>query len=118
MKEQFISTSLITKNFISFKTECSCFAHDLHVRFEKDDKINQTTLYMEDKMYIEEPYSSNIFKRLWWRIKIALKILFKGFYEFDYEFCFKGDKHVEEFMKYMNDAYEEMKGTTKDENQV
>ena len=60
-------------------------------------------------MYIEEQYNCGFFKRLWSRIKIACKILFKGYHEFSYEFCFKGKDHVDEFMKYMNEAYKTIK---------
>lgn len=108
MKEQYIQTCLVQDDYISFKTECDCFAHDLHVTFEKDSEFGCISLSMEDKMYIEEDYRGGFFKGLCSRIKIACKILFKGYYEFDYEFCFKGKEHVDEFMKYMNEAYEEI----------
>lgn len=109
MKEQYIQTSLVTDDYISFKTECDCFAHDLHVTFEKNHEFNYISLSMEDKMFIEEQYNCGFFKGVWSRIKIACRILFKGYYEFNYEFCFKGQKHVDEFMKYMNEAYKEIK---------
>jgi hypothetical protein len=64
---------------------------------------------MEDKMYIEEQYDCGFFKGLLSRIKIALKILFTGSYSFDYEFAFKGQNHVDEFMEYMNNAYDGIK---------
>lgn len=113
MKEQNIETSLILDDFISFKTECDCYAHDLHVTFKKDPEYNDLSLSMSDKMFIEEQYNCGFFKGVWSRIKIACQILFKGYYEFDYEFCFKGEKHVDEFMKYMNDAYKEIKNENK-----
>lgn len=108
MEEKNVQTSLILSDYISFKTECDCFAHDLHVTFEKDSEFGCISLSMEDKMYIEEQYDCGFFKGIWNRFKIACKILFKGYHEFDYEFCFKGQKHVDEFMEYMNEAYREI----------
>ena len=108
MKEQYIQTCVVSNDYISFKSECDCFAHDLHVTFEKDPEFNDISLTMEDKIFIEEQYECGFFKRIWSRFKIACQILFKGYFEFDYGFCFKGKKHVDEFIKYMNDAYKEI----------
>ena len=116
MKEQYITTSLIMKDYISFKSECRCMDHDLRVTFEKG-VLNHVSLTFEDKIYIIEQYNISFLKRLWSRIKIVFKILFKGYCEFDYQFIFKDKNHVDEFMKYMNDSYDEIKKEIKDEDQ-
>lgn len=108
VKKQYIITSLVTDDYISFKSECDCFAHDLHVIFEKD-KYGFIGLTMEDQMYLDEDYEACFLKRIWKRFKVAWQILTKGYFEFDYQFGFKGSEHVEEFLKYMNDSYEEIK---------
>ena len=51
MKEQYITTSLIMKDYISFKSECRCMDHDLRVTFEKG-VLNHVSLTFEDKIYI------------------------------------------------------------------
>lgn len=107
MKEQYIMTSYVTDDYISFKTECSCYAHDMHVTFNIDED-NLISLSLEDKMYIDEYYDFPFFKRIWYRIKTVCQILFKGYFDFDYQFVFKGKEHIDEFMKYMNTAYKEI----------
>ena len=108
MKKQNVQTSLVQDDYISFKTECDCFAHDLKVTFEKDS-FGFYNLRMNDNIFFEEDFSGGTFKRIYSRIKLSLTVLFRGYIEFDYEFVFKGKEHVEEFLDYMNEAYKEIR---------
>ena len=92
-------------DYISFKTECACFDHDMYIRIEKEEPSDMLVMSISDKMYIDEIYTKNFIKRLFYRIKVALKILFLGYHEFDYEFVFKNKEHIEDFINYLNKAY-------------
>lgn len=108
IKEQHLQTSCVADDFISFKSECDCFAHDLKIIFEKDKDFDFVSLSFEDTMYFDEYTNGGFFSRIWFRIKMAFQFLFKGYVEFDYEFVFKNKDHIDEFMKYMNNSYKKI----------
>lgn len=99
-KESYCQLSLKDRNFYSFKSECSCYSHDIAVIFEKDED-NFITLSLYDKVYLGE----NEKHPIWSRIKASLKLLFKGYFEVEHGFIFKGKEHVIDFMNYMNNGY-------------
>lgn len=114
MEEFYIQTSEMQEDYISFKSECECKTHDLKITFEKDPLSKEISLYLKDTMHVNEiiVYSYNhksFFKRLMNRFRVAFNILFKGYFSFDYEFMFKNEKHVEQFMNYMNKVYNKIK---------
>lgn len=101
-----IIKSLETPEYISFKTECDCFTHDLHVSIEKDE-FNFISLELRDNIYIQDiTESHNPFVNFWKRIKIAWFVLIHGYYEIEYGFCFKGQEHFEDFVNYINKCKE------------
>lgn len=100
-KESLCQLSLKDKNFYSFKSECSCFSHDISVFFEKEENSEMVSLSFYDKVYLGE----NTDRPFWSRIKAAFQILFKGYFEVEHGFIFKGKEHVDDFMQYMTNGY-------------
>ncbi len=103
--ESRIQLCLKDKDYYSFKTECSCFSHDLHVCFDNNEY--GTNLTLNDQVYIDEEFcsNSNIFKKIFTRIKYACKCLFSGGFDIEYSFYFKDKQHVSEFVEYINRGY-------------
>ena len=118
MTETYIETSLdnvdkITgEKYFSFKSECSCFSHDLKIQLESNNlnddkngkKIIEMTFY--DDVWIGEDfdlYSKSFLKRILFRLKLAWKCLFKDGFEVEHGFVFKGEKHLRQFQKYFNE---------------
>lgn len=113
MKETYIETSLIVnknnEKFFSFKSECSCFSHDLKIQLRKDDNPEIISLSFYDDVYISEDYDcGNWFKKLIFKIKCAFKCLFCDGFEIEHEFVFKGKKHLKQFQDYFNEAANEI----------
>lgn len=96
------------ENYISFKTECGCFAHDLSVHFERNEKDKNIELVLYDQVYFEEQcdQSCSLFKRFLSRLKLAWKCLFDGYFQVEHGFVFKNNDHVKQFIDYINHCYD------------
>lgn len=99
-----------------YRTTCECMSddHPLTVELEYDKdfpeltmffkcvtadyKANQIKIEREDFDTWKETYYgflNNIY-RIWWRIKAAWHILFKGYIELEEAFIFRGKNHIQE----------------------
>jgi hypothetical protein len=114
MKDNYVQTctsSIIEElgeNFYSFKSECSCFSHDIEVQLDKSsDGIIELSLY--DDVYIGEDYEcSNILEKILFRLKCAWKCLFSDGFEIEHAFVFKGEEHLRQFQQYFNERCNEI----------
>ena len=115
MKDNFVETCISKidvhsdDKFYSFKTECACFSHDLKVHLEKskDHDIIEMTFY--DDVYIGEDCDyGNWFKNILFRLKCALKCLFRDGFEIEHAFVFKGEEHLKQFQQYFNERTNEI----------
>lgn len=87
------------KNYIYYKTTCSCHGNDMTILLEHDEEIDILTLYTKvtgpaPYYYKDDPWH----KSLWNRIKCATKILFNGQIDYEEAFIFRGDKHIQDFI--------------------
>lgn len=112
MKDNYVQTCTscireeLGEKFYSFKSECSCFSHDLQIHIDTlgydDEKIVEMIMY--DQVYIGEDYGNdNFIKKFLFRLKNAWKCLFGDGFEIEHEFVFKGEEHLRQFQKYFND---------------
>ena len=92
-------------DYLDFKSECQCGAHDLHVTIERDAEGGFVSLGLYDGVYlVNQLEDAPWYKRLWNRIRIACKVLFQGQCEIDYEFVFKNQEHIKEFVEFLNES--------------
>ena len=122
MKDSYFQTSLKLNDYISFKTECDCYTHDLTVileKFEYDNSQIQLSLY--DDIYVGENIMDSWIKRMLFRIKTAWKCLTGKGISMEYGFIFKNKEHIEQFLAYLNQSYQNLKDASespKNENQL
>jgi hypothetical protein len=110
MKENYVQTCL-SKNdkssgdkYYSFKSECGCYSHDIHVSLEKIVKTNFIEMTISDKVYIGEYITNkNWFNKFLFRLKCAYKCLFKDGFEVEHDFVFKNEEHLKQFQQYFNE---------------
>ncbi len=93
------------KNYIYYKTTCSCQSHDMTLCLEHDKEINILTLYTKvtgpaPYYYKNDPWH----KSLWNRIKCASKILFNGEIDYQEEFIFRGEQHIQDFIQALQEG--------------
>ena len=114
MKDNYVQTGIssvreeLGEKFYSFKSECSCFSHDIKVQLDKSfDGIIELSLY--DNVYIGEDYDyGNLFKNILFRLKCAWKCLFRDGFEIEHAFVFKGEEHLRQFQQYFNERCNEI----------
>lgn len=96
-------------DYLDFKSECQCGAHDLHVTIERDAEGGFVSLGFYDGVYlVNQLEDAPWYKRLWKRLRIAYKVLFHGQCEIEYEFVFKNREHVNEFVDFLNNSLAKM----------
>lgn len=96
-------------DYLDFKSECQCGAHDLHITLERDSEGGFVSLGLYDACYLVTGLEgAPWYVRLWKRLKIAYNVLFKGQCEIDYEFVFKNQEHVREVVEFLSESYKKM----------
>jgi hypothetical protein len=94
-----------------YRTSCDCGSIDCDatIELEADTDANMLhliiwkTLTIADFNYI---YSDTFFRPLFWRIKTALKILFKGYASAEGELVFRGPEHIKPLISALEEGYE------------
>jgi len=102
-----IIQSMETDNYISFKMECGCFNHDLHISLEKNENMLEMTF--EDDVYIDEDEHGTKLQRFFKRIKRAAEYMFTGHTRIEHSFVFKGNEQFNDFMEYLQQCKDKFK---------
>jgi len=102
------------KPSIFYKVICECGNCDMDLELEYDPEINFIELYFfKDISALDYDYSWNIFKRIYWRIKTALKILFKGRIYMDGSLTIRSEQHINDFIFALQEGQKKLKENIK-----
>jgi hypothetical protein len=86
----------------------------MDLELEYDPEINFIELYFfKDISALDYDYSWNIFKRIYWRIKTALKILFKGRIYMDGSLTIRSERHINDFIFALQEGQKKLKENIK-----
>lgn len=114
MKDNYVQTCIssvrdeLGEKFYSFKSECSCFSHDIEVQLDKSSN-GTIELALYDDVYIGEDYNyENWFKNILFRLKCAYNCLFNKGIKIEHGFVFKGEEHLKQFQHYFNERCNEI----------
>lgn len=91
-------------DYLVFKSECDCLSHDLHVALEKDDCGGISLKVFDDYCITDASAGDCWWSRLCYRFKHAMRLLFKGYTDIEYEFAFKDQDHINEFVEFLHDS--------------
>jgi hypothetical protein len=105
------------KPSIFYKIICGCGGDCyLDLELEYDPEINSIELYFYKEISARDYDNTyNIFKRFFWRIKTALKILFKGTIFMDGNLLIQEEKHINDFIYVLQEGQKKIKEFSKDE---
>ena len=99
---------------IFYKTSCSCYDndHDLTFTLEYDEDVKM--LIMNFEVNGPAPYCYDWDKpwyvRAWNRIKLSWKVLFTGRITYSESFIFRGEKHISDLIKALEEGLSKLKG--------
>lgn len=109
MKESNIEMERDHDHFVMFKTTCDCGSNRHAVRVIVDDMDNECLMA---SLYYEcgwaDHWNDPWWKKMWRRIRDASRILFKGELFLDEEFIFRSDGHLQDFLRTLQDAVEQI----------
>jgi hypothetical protein len=99
---------------VFYRAECACGSLDHNIDLElsySEDISDMLTLNLYQKLVWSSYWeTTNIFSRLWKRIKGSLTLLFRGYIEMEQSFLFQGEDHVQSFIDALNEGLEKVKG--------
>lgn len=97
-----------------YKTSCSCYDgdHDLTFTLEYDEGMK--LLIANFKVNGPAPYCYNWgylwYIKIWNRIKLSWKALFTGRITYCESFVFRGEKHISDLIKALEEGLSKLKG--------
>jgi hypothetical protein len=104
---------LVLRAFAFFFEIDFCFL-DLRVIVWEGVLLSFIELYFfKDISALDYDYSWNIFKRIYWRIKTALKILFKGRIYMDGSLTIRSEQHINDFIFALQEGQKKLKENIK-----
>ncbi len=111
MKKSNVEVTKDFKTFVIFQSTCECGDSDHTLRVMVEDwgeKWNEPKNVMATFFFKCGRFETNIedsfFKRMWYRIKDACKILFTGYLVLDEEFIFRDREHLKDFTNTLEEA--------------
>jgi pantoate kinase len=98
---------------VYFHASCSCgwdkHAHEIEVK--RDDGIGEVTVGINGILDAHDGYlGRNIFEKIWWRIRTAVRVLFIGRVEVGAEFLFENANQVDDYLAAVKKAMVDLKG--------
>jgi hypothetical protein len=104
------------KPSIFYKVICDCGDCYLDLELEYDPECDLIELNLFKEISARDYDSSfNIFKRFYWRIKTALKVLFKGVIYMDGSLIIQSEQHINDFIFALQEGQKKIKGFSKSE---
>lgn len=101
---------------IFLRASCGCghdtCSHTLEVSYEDlDGYFNDLVgVNIYGKMWYREYHSQeNFFKRLWYRIRDGIKLIFGGYIEMHYDFTFQGEEQINDYIEALQETVEKIK---------
>ena len=95
---------------IFYKVICECGECSLDLELEYDSELEMLILYFYKEISARDyDKSFNIFKRLFWRIKTALKVLFKGSIYMDGDLLIRSEQHINDFIAALEQGQKKIK---------
>lgn len=93
---------------VTFVTNCYCMDSEHRILVDigfydygTENEMIEMDIYKN--LFIIPEYASHewyyFYKRIWFRLKLAFKILFKGYVKLDGHFNFRSQQHIENFIK-------------------
>ena len=93
---------------IFYRVACSCGSdgHDLTIGFERDPNMPDMIFinFYKDLAWSSYWGDSNFFTRIWRRFKTSLRIFFIGYIEVEESFILQGEKHIDSFIKALEEG--------------
>lgn len=102
-------------NLKIFRTSCDCMDPNCNLTcdLEFDKTLNMLVLTYYTELKLSEQFNLNFFRRCILKIKTCLKIIFDMPVEYQTEFIFKGEKHIQDYANLLNSLSEEIKQNKK-----
>lgn len=109
------------KDAIFYRISCahSSAEHDLDIEFERDvDFKDDIFLNLYSKLAWSSYWKDDDkwYKNLWWRIKGAFKIIFKGYVEVHESFILEGEEHIDSFINALEEGKKYVKRSEYENN--
>jgi len=97
---------------------CACKQRDDSIIAYYDEDFKEVNLnfvtncseYNGDDSFYEPRY---FYKRIWWRIITAIKLLFTGYAKFEGAWLVDKEDELEQFISYLNECHNQMKKGSK-----
>lgn len=103
-------------DFIIYRTTCNCLGHSLDLMFEYDKEVDSYILSIGSEAYLLDYSHHGFLKKIWSRIKIAVKILVTGYAEVQSDFIFRNENHIRELLTELQKGLEEIKKNNSGKN--
>jgi hypothetical protein len=97
-----------------FKTTCACGDSNHSIDFillGDDDWSDEPSMEFSVKVVPAGWGMDKFFKNMWWRVRVAIKLIFLGFIDMEESFMFRDEKQVDAVIKAlsdMNNKYKEL----------
>lgn len=97
------------ERYVIFRTTCDCGVenHSIKVIVDEELGIPLATLFYECGW--RDEWKAKWWEKLWRRLKCACSLLFKGQLYLDEEFIFRSGEHLEDFLKALEQASEQVR---------
>ena len=103
-------------DMIFYRAACDCNDknHDLELQLTIDD-VGIMSLVIAGNLKTKAHWHYfNIFERAWLRLKYSMIILFRGWFQLHHDFMITEEKHIDDFIKALEDGKEHLKKVKQD----
>ncbi len=103
-------------DMIFYRAACDCNDenHDLELQLAIEDNLIMSLIISGNLKTKAHWPSFNPFERFWFRIKYSFILLFRGWFHLHHDFMITEEKHIDDFIKAMEDGKEHLKRVKQD----